>query len=183
MAYSDNTQSDIIVPKKWYEKLPRQAWSSYEKMDQPDAWFEVYRLTSTVYAIYEDGQFEEVISYLVLGEDKAALIDTGNGIGDIKALVDRLTNLPVTVLNTHTHGDHIGGNHQFREVAALDTPFSRKFYIPWQLLPVSNQKKSTLASMVVRRLITRYHLKIPRWLSPDYASRMAYRKNGQKPAA
>lgn len=125
MAYSDNTQNDIIVPKKWYEKLPREAWSSYEKVVQPDTWFQVYRLTHSVYAIYEDGQFEEVISYLVLGYERAALIDTGNGIGDIKAVVKRLTKLPVTVLNTHTHGDHIGGNHQFKEVAVLDTQFSR----------------------------------------------------------
>ena len=125
MAYSNKTQDEIIVPRKWYEKLPREAWSLYEKVEQPDPWFEVYRLTPTVYAVYEDGQFEEVNSYLVLGDERAALIDTENGIGDIKALVGRLTELPVTVLNTHTHGDHIGGNHLFRDVAVLDTPFSR----------------------------------------------------------
>jgi len=126
MAYEENTESDIIVAKKWYEKLPRETWSRYEKIEQPDPWFEVYRLTPTVYAIYEDGQFEEVISYLVLGEEKAALIDTGNGIGDIKTVVEGITDLPVFVLNTHTHGDHIGGNHQFSEVLAYDTEFSRE---------------------------------------------------------
>ena len=125
MAYSNDTNSDIIVPKKWYDKLPREAWSNYEKVDQPDPWFEVYKLTDTVYAIYEDGQFEEVISYLVLGEEKAALIDTGNGIGDIKKLVEGLTDLPVMVVNTHTHGDHIGGNHQFSEVLAFESDFSK----------------------------------------------------------
>jgi len=125
MAYSDDTESDIIVPKKWYEKLPREAWSHYEKIDQPDPWFEVFKLTDSVYAIYEDGQFEEVISYLVLGDDKGVVIDTGNGIGNIKAVVEGLTDLPVAVLNTHTHGDHIGGNHQFKEVYAYDTKFSR----------------------------------------------------------
>ena len=126
MAYSDDTEGGIIVPEKWYEKLPRSAWNSYEKLDQPDGWFEVYRLTDTVYAIYEDGQFEEVISYLVLGEERAALIDTGNGIGDIKGLLEGLTELPVMVVNTHTHGDHIGGNHQFSEVAVYDSEFSRE---------------------------------------------------------
>jgi len=125
MAYSNDTNSDIIVPKKWYDKLPREAWSNYEKVDQPDPWFEVYKLTDTVYAIYEDGQFEEVISYLVLGKEKAALIDTGNGIGDIKKLVEGLTDLPVMVVNTHTHGDHIGGNHQFSEVLAFESDFSK----------------------------------------------------------
>ncbi len=125
MAYSDDTESNIIVPTKWYEKLPRLVWGDYEKVDQPDQWFEVYKLTETVYAIYEDGQFEEVISYLVLGNKKGVIIDTGNGIGNIKAVVERLTDLPVAVLNTHTHGDHIGGNYQFDEVYAFDTPFSR----------------------------------------------------------
>ncbi|MCW4049763.1 MAG: MBL fold metallo-hydrolase [Candidatus Bathyarchaeota archaeon] len=124
MAYSNDTESDIIVPKKWYEKLPREVWSHYPKVDQTDPWFEIYKLTESVYAIYEDGQFEEVISYLVLGEEKAALIDTGNGIGNIKAVVDGLTDLPVIVVNTHTHGDHIGGNHQFTDVAVLESDFS-----------------------------------------------------------
>ncbi len=126
MAYSNDTNSDIIVPKKWYDKLPREAWSHYPKVEQPDKWFEVYKLTDTVYAIYEDGQFEEVISYLVLGDEKAALIDTGDGIGDIKKLVGGLTDQPIMVVNTHTHGDHIGGNHQFTEVAALETEFSKE---------------------------------------------------------
>jgi glyoxylase-like metal-dependent hydrolase (beta-lactamase superfamily II) len=126
MAYSDNTESDIIVPKKWYDILPRAVWGSYEKTTQPDKWFEVYRLTDTVYAIYEDGQFEEVISYLVIGEVKAALIDTGNGIGDINKLVTGLTDLPTLVVNSHTHEDHIGGDHLFSEVAVFETSFSRE---------------------------------------------------------
>ena len=126
MAYSNNTESDIIVPKKWYDKLPREAWSHYEKVDQPDPWFEVYKLTESVYAIYEDGHFEEVISYLVLGTEKAALIDTANGIGDIKSLVEELTDLPIMVVNTHTHIDHVGGNYQFETIAAPDTDYSRE---------------------------------------------------------
>jgi len=91
-----------------------------------DDWFEVYTLTETVYAIYEPGQFEEVISYLVLGERKAVLIDTGNGIGDIKKIVDGLTDLPIMVLNTHTHADHIGKNSDFDDIAVFDTEYSRK---------------------------------------------------------
>lgn len=126
MAYSKNTDNGIIVPKKWYEKLPRAVWGDYAKIKQPDDWFEVYRLTDTVYAIYEPGQFEEVISYLVLGEKKAALIDTGNGIGDIKKIVDGLIDLPIMVVNTHTHADHIGKNSDFDEIAVFDTEYSRK---------------------------------------------------------
>jgi glyoxylase-like metal-dependent hydrolase (beta-lactamase superfamily II) len=126
MAYSKETEKGIIVPKKWYEKLPRDAWKCYKRINQPDPWFEVFKLTPTVYAIYEDGQFEEVISYLVIGDERTALIDTGNGIGDIKSLVDMLTDKPVIVINTHTHVDHIGGNNQFDDIAVFDTHFSRE---------------------------------------------------------
>jgi glyoxylase-like metal-dependent hydrolase (beta-lactamase superfamily II) len=52
--------------------------------------------------------FEEAISYLVLGAERAALIDTGMGIADIRAEVERLTDLPVTAVNTHSHYDHVG---------------------------------------------------------------------------
>jgi glyoxylase-like metal-dependent hydrolase (beta-lactamase superfamily II) len=126
MAYSQNTDEGLIVPKKWWEKLPRAAWDIYEKVEQPDAWFEVYKLTNEVFALYEPGQFEEVISYLVIGENKAALIDTGNGIGDIKRVVCNLTKLPIIVINTHSHADHIGKNSDFDEIALMDTDFSKE---------------------------------------------------------
>jgi glyoxylase-like metal-dependent hydrolase (beta-lactamase superfamily II) len=126
MAYSKNTDEGLIVPKKWYKSLPRPSWSRFQKVETSHLWFEVYETTPDTYAIYEDGQFEEVISYLVLGEDSAALIDTGNGIGDIKAIVEELTDLPVMVVNTHAHFDHTGGNWAFDEVALYDHTFARE---------------------------------------------------------
>ena len=51
--------------------------------------------------------------YLVAGEEKAALIDTGMGFPGLRQLVERLTDKPVIVLNTHGHLDHIGGNDEF----------------------------------------------------------------------
>lgn len=54
-----------------------------------------------------------VLSYLVLGADKALLIDTGFGLSDLKAHVRTLTDLPLMVVNTHVHPDHSGGNGQF----------------------------------------------------------------------
>ena len=57
-----------------------------------------------------------VVSYLVLGTEKALLIDTGFGLSDLKAYVQTLTTLPLMVLNTHVHPDHSGGNGQFDAV-------------------------------------------------------------------
>ena len=54
-----------------------------------------------------------VLSYLVLGADRALLVDTGFGLSDLKAYVRTLTDLPLTVMNTHVHPDHSGGNGQF----------------------------------------------------------------------
>ncbi len=113
------------MPKKWYESLPRASWSRFEKVETSQPWFSVYETTPETYALYEDGQFEEVISYLVIGEDTAALIDTGNGIGDIKSLVEELTDLPIIVVNTHAHLDHTGGNSTFDEIALYDHPWAR----------------------------------------------------------
>ncbi len=108
----------------WYEKLPRDSWNKFPKLEVKNDWFEVYKLPHDVYAIYEPGQFEEVISYLILGEDKTILWDTGLGIGNIKSLVLELTSLPVVVVNSHTHYDHIGGNILFDEICVLDNEYA-----------------------------------------------------------
>jgi len=109
----------------WWDALPRPEWSQYERVAVDDDWFEVYRIIDGIFAIYEPGQFEEVISFLITGKDMALLFDTGLGISDIRSVVDQLTDLDVVVLNSHTHYDHIGGNYQFETIYAMDTEFTR----------------------------------------------------------
>jgi glyoxylase-like metal-dependent hydrolase (beta-lactamase superfamily II) len=47
-------------------------------------------------------------------------------VASIKDLVAQLTLLPVTVLNSHTHFDHTGGNFEFSEILNEDIAYSRK---------------------------------------------------------
>jgi glyoxylase-like metal-dependent hydrolase (beta-lactamase superfamily II) len=109
----------------WWDALPRPEWSVFERLDDGSGWFEVYRVQPDVLALYEPGQFEEVISYLILGGERALLFDTGLGIGDMRTAVARLTELPVVVLNSHSHYDHVGGNHQFDFIYGPDLPYTR----------------------------------------------------------
>jgi len=82
--------------------------------DQP--WFSVRRVDPGIFIIEEPWQKELVKSYLVEGSARAVLIDTGCGVGDLRRLVAGLTSLPVTVVNSHAHWDHIGSNRQFDEI-------------------------------------------------------------------
>lgn len=54
--------------------------------------------------------------YLVEGSERAVLIDTGVGVGNLKEVVDGLTDKPVTVLITHGHVDHALGAAGFPDV-------------------------------------------------------------------
>lgn len=112
------------VPE-WCRPLPRPEYKSLERVQVSDPWFEVYRPAAGVFAIYEPHQSEEVISYLIVGEKRALMFDTGMGISDIKKVVSALTPLLITVLNSHTHNDHVGGNWEFSDVYGMDTEFTR----------------------------------------------------------
>lgn len=80
-------------------------------------WFTVEKIDDSTFAISEYKHFEKAHSYLLLGIDKAILIDTGLGISNVKEVVDSLTSLPIEVLTTHVHWDHIGGHKYFKNFA------------------------------------------------------------------
>lgn len=80
-------------------------------------WFEIEEIEPGLWVLSEP-HADSVNSYVLEGVDAAALIDTGLGIGDMAAAVRELTSLPLVVVNTHAHYDHIGGNHFFDGVLA-----------------------------------------------------------------
>ncbi len=54
--------------------------------------------------------------YLIVGTERAALIDTGMGLGNLRATTAEITSVPVSVYNTHAHIDHAAGNNEFESV-------------------------------------------------------------------
>lgn len=81
-----------------------------------DSWFTVQEIDNKTFAISEYGHWEKVHSFLLVGNEKAVLIDTGLGIDNIKRITDQLTDLPIDVLTTHVHVDHIGSHGEFENV-------------------------------------------------------------------
>lgn len=57
----------------------------------------------------------EATGYIVVGREKCMVIDTMNGSEDELAIVRGITDLPVFVVNTHGHPDHVSGNQYFEE--------------------------------------------------------------------
>lgn len=111
--------------ERWCDHLPRAGNEAFPRVKVVTDWFEVYRVATGVFALVESRQFQETISYLIVGERGALLFDTGLGVVPIRPVVEELTSLPVRVLNSHTHYDHVGGNAEFGDILARDTPYTR----------------------------------------------------------
>lgn len=79
--------------------------------DEPYRWWKLYPDTIVIH------YGEALDMFLLLGEEKALLIDTGYGRGDFPNIVEELrAGLELMVVNTHGHYDHTGGNPFFPRV-------------------------------------------------------------------
>jgi len=89
-----------------------------------EQWFEVVNHKEYLYVIRErldeiDPRFYTTYTnlYLVIGSHSALLIDTGCGLFPLKPIIkDLVLEKKLLVINTHSHFDHIGGNHEFDKV-------------------------------------------------------------------
>ncbi|MCB2361339.1 MBL fold metallo-hydrolase [Clostridium estertheticum] len=80
-------------------------------------YFNVKEIMGGVYHINEPIiSSSTVCCTLIVGKEKALLIDTGYGIGNLKQIVESITNLPIIVVNSHGHIDHVNGNYQFDKI-------------------------------------------------------------------
>ena len=58
---------------------------------------------------YEIDEFDCGSIFVLVGADKAMVIDTGSGIGDLRGVIANITDKPIVLVITHAHGDHVGG--------------------------------------------------------------------------
>jgi hydroxyacylglutathione hydrolase len=100
-----------------------------------DDYFAVQDLGSGTFAIGEPRYYQQNYSYLIVGETRALLFDSGSGTRDISVVVASLTHLPVTVMVSHLHYDHWGGIGPFDHVAMIDLPQTRADVAGGRLTP------------------------------------------------
>lgn len=109
-----------------------------------DDWFTVEKIDDATYAISEYKHWEETHCYLLNGRYSSLLIDTGLGVGNIKKVVDNLTNLPIKVVTTHVHWDHIGGHKYFDNIGVYETEkdwINTNFPIPLSVVKMNLLKE------------------------------------------
>lgn len=120
------TRSRDFTTEAYMEEFRK--FNRTKKIYAIDPYVEVYHLRDNVYSLFTENcdAGGAVFMHLIIGPEKALLIDTAYGLGDTKALVDGLTgNKPLIVVNTHNHCDHAYGNCRF------DTVYCHKYELPY----------------------------------------------------
>jgi len=90
-----------------------------------DDYWAVQRIDEDTIAIGEPRYYQVNYSYLILGRQRALLFDSGTATRDMRPVVAALTSLPVTVIASHLHFDHLAGIAAFSSVAMIDLPETR----------------------------------------------------------
>ncbi|AQR97286.1 MBL fold metallo-hydrolase [Clostridium saccharoperbutylacetonicum] len=77
---------------------------------------EYYSIRKVMDGVYHISDPNKICCTLVVGNKKALLFDTGYGIGKLKQAISSITVLPIIVVNSHGHLDHMGGNYEFDDI-------------------------------------------------------------------
>ncbi|MDB6083428.1 MAG: rane dipeptidase [Gammaproteobacteria bacterium] len=100
-----------------------------------DDYWAVQDIDANTHALGEPRYYQANYAYLIVGERRALLFDSGSGTRDIMGVVTSLTHLPVTVMPSHLHFDHTGGIRPFKSVAMIDLPETRADVTNGKLTP------------------------------------------------
>ena len=65
---------------------------------------------------WEIDEFDAASIFLLIGTEKAMVIDCGMGIGDLRGAIEMITDKPLITVVSHGHIDHTGNGRQFDEL-------------------------------------------------------------------
>lgn len=121
--------SELEHPVRWsFMKVLREHSDLKRFYPQINPYVEVYEFRKNLYCLFSDSldAAGDPWMYLIDGPERAMLIDTGFGVGDLKALVRELVgDKELIVVNTHAHVDHCYGNCQFDRVYCHEAELPR----------------------------------------------------------
>lgn len=86
-----------------------------------------YRIDARGSGVFRISEPLGVGESLILGGERALLIDTGYGIRDLRPAIRQITDLPLVVINSHVHTDHTGGNSAFDTIYAPEGELPKLF--------------------------------------------------------
>jgi hydroxyacylglutathione hydrolase len=111
------------LPRQWMTGGPRC-------IEMPD--WQVHEYNEDFYILRESGctNYEKPFLYLIFGRDRALLEDTGAGMADTRSIVQHVigawlkrkgrASIPLVVMHSHGHGDHVAGDPQFQNQAGVE---------------------------------------------------------------
>ncbi len=86
-----------------------------------DPWFAIDLVDPGILRITEPhcDRLMRANAYLVMGRTRNLLVDSGMGIGALRAELTPWLDKPLLLVATHAHADHIGGHREFRDCESL----------------------------------------------------------------
>lgn len=113
---------------------------------QPSVEYTTLPLAEGVHSI----EMQMVRAFLVVGSVSALLIDTGAGGVNLRQAVREVTDLPVRIVNTHAHFDHISGNSAFEMVFAHPKEIATIAKAGYMAQPVSDGNGFDLGDRILQ---------------------------------
>jgi len=158
----------LMLAASWLAKMPfasdqvfghlrsGQLWS--EKARYLDDWYALEAIEDGSYIIAEPKSSQYNSSYLLVGSERALLIDAGSGerpanTRSIRAVAESLTAKPLMLALSHFHFDHIGDLEAFDGALLLSTPELR-----------SRAQGGKLQIAAIESLTGARDLRIQRWV-------------------
>jgi hydroxyacylglutathione hydrolase len=118
----DGTVRGGTLPATWVTGGPRC-------IEVPD--WQIHQYNEDLYIIRESGcvDYEKPFLYLFFGKDRALLEDTGSGTAETARAVNgviskwllhnKRASIPLVVMHSHSHDDHVAGDKQFQAMKGV----------------------------------------------------------------